>query len=109
MNAKNLTVEDVAERWSCAGSYVRRLCRERKLRYWKLGTAYRVPLDAVEDFERERTAWPDHETDEPATASAPNPAANGSSPGPIPRPGGRGAAELASALKRTRSGGCGRF
>ncbi|MBI2254879.1 MAG: helix-turn-helix domain-containing protein [Proteobacteria bacterium] len=45
------TLDVLAERWECTGAHVRRLCTAGKLRHFKIGNLYRIPVDAVLEFE----------------------------------------------------------
>jgi excisionase family DNA binding protein len=45
------TLDSLAERWECTGAHVRRLCGAGKLRHFKIGNLYRIPVDAVLEFE----------------------------------------------------------
>jgi len=45
------SLDSLAERWECTGAHVRRLCTAGKLRHFKIGNLYRIPVDAVLEFE----------------------------------------------------------
>ncbi|MDY0871117.1 excisionase family DNA-binding protein [Dongia rigui] len=45
------TLDGLAERWECSGSHVRKLCAAGKLRHFRIGSLYRIPVDAVLEFE----------------------------------------------------------
>jgi excisionase family DNA binding protein len=46
-----MTPDMVAERWGVSANTVRALIAERKLRAFRVGRLYRVPLDAVLEYE----------------------------------------------------------
>ena len=45
------TLDGLAERWECSGTHVRRLCAAGKLRHFRIGSLYRIPVDAVLEYE----------------------------------------------------------
>ena len=53
-----LTAQDVAARWSCSPSHVRRLARSGRLAGMRLGTDWRFSLAAVEAYEAGNTSGP---------------------------------------------------
>ena len=68
------TPEQLAERWACEPDVIRRLCRKRKLGYFKVGHLTRIPRAAVEEYERQG------ELRERAAAPVANPCIPGSGP-----------------------------
>jgi len=48
---KPFTLDTLAERWECSGSHVRRLCASGKLRHFRIGSLYRIAVDAVLEYE----------------------------------------------------------
>lgn len=50
-NGRPYTLDGLGERWECSGSHVRRLCASGKLRHFRIGSLYRIPVDAVLEFE----------------------------------------------------------
>ena len=50
------TPETLAERWDCSPEHVRTLCKQGRLRSFKIGRGmYRIPIDAVAEFESPKT------------------------------------------------------
>lgn len=47
-----LSPKDLSERWNISAKTVRLLCRSLKLRHLKFGTDYRIPPDAVTEYEQ---------------------------------------------------------
>lgn len=45
------TLDGLAERWECSGTHIRRLCVAGKLRHFRIGSLYRIPVDAVTEYE----------------------------------------------------------
>ncbi len=45
------TLDGLAERWECSGTHIRRLCVAGKLRHFRIGSLYRIPIDAVTEYE----------------------------------------------------------
>jgi excisionase family DNA binding protein len=45
------TLDGLAERWECSGSHVRKLCVAGKLRHFRIGSLYRIPVDAMLEYE----------------------------------------------------------
>jgi excisionase family DNA binding protein len=46
------TVEQVAEMWGCSANHVRQMCKDGRLRHFRLGPkTIRIPIEAVEEFE----------------------------------------------------------
>ncbi|QRF66346.1 helix-turn-helix domain-containing protein [Rhodobacteraceae bacterium PD-2] len=54
-----LTPDKLAERWECSPETVRQLCRSNALRSFRLGRLYRIPMDAVEEYECQTSASDD--------------------------------------------------
>jgi len=52
MDTAPLTVDDLAARWAVNGAVVRRMLRDGKLRGFRVGTLWRVPVDAVREVEQ---------------------------------------------------------
>lgn len=46
---------DVAARWDCSAGHVRRLCRRGELQAMRLGSDWRISLEAVEAYEAAHT------------------------------------------------------
>lgn len=49
------TVEEVAERWRVSKMTVYRLCQSGKLTHARLGGSYRIPDDALKEYESSAT------------------------------------------------------
>jgi excisionase family DNA binding protein len=47
-----MTPDQVAEVWACSPSHVRNLIKTRKLRAFALGRLLRIPVDAIEEYEK---------------------------------------------------------
>ena len=47
------TPEQLAERWACEPDAIRRLCRKRKLGFFKVGSQTRIPVAAVAEYEQQ--------------------------------------------------------
>lgn len=45
------TLDGLGERWECSGSHIRKLCITGKLRHFRIGSLYRIPVDAVLEYE----------------------------------------------------------
>lgn len=59
-----MTPEQVAEHWGCSAQHVRNLIKRGELRTWRLGARmFRVPADAVAEFEAKNTLAPNDEVD----------------------------------------------
>jgi excisionase family DNA binding protein len=43
--------ETLAARWDCSARSIERMCKLGKLRCFKVGRAYRIPADAVTEYE----------------------------------------------------------
>lgn len=74
MSALYLTPKQLAERWACDPSYVRRLCRSGALRALRLGSDWRISPDVAEAYERGHTSET-AETEAEASAPTVQPAA----------------------------------
>ncbi|MDE2102107.1 MAG: helix-turn-helix domain-containing protein [Patescibacteria group bacterium] len=49
------TPESLAERWACSPDHIRSLCRRGRIDCFVVGRGlYRIPLDAVSDYEARR-------------------------------------------------------
>lgn len=73
MSGQYLTTAQLAERWACAPSYVRKLARRGVLAGMRLGVDWRFSLAAVEAYERARTTEPaEIETMPVTTPTAPD-------------------------------------
>lgn len=60
------TPETLAERWDCSPEHVRTLCKQGRLRSFKIGRGlYRVPPDAVTEYEAR--AWNSGSTEDGGT------------------------------------------
>ena len=67
--AAYLTARQLAERWNCGASYVRKLCRSGVLPAMRLGSDWRISEAAVTAYEQARTSEPaEIETAAPAMA-----------------------------------------
>lgn len=53
MSEKVYTPETLAQEWGCSTGQVRRLCRQGRLRHFRLGKLYRIRPEHVREFERE--------------------------------------------------------
>ncbi|WP_142494781.1 helix-turn-helix domain-containing protein [Thalassovita litoralis] len=51
MTSKPFTPEGLASIWGCSAETVRNLCRTGVLRHFRLGRLYRIPANAVEEYE----------------------------------------------------------
>jgi len=59
MKPRPYTPEQLAERWDCAPAHVRKLITTGQLRAFAIGNRmFRVPEDAVEEFEKGQLAEP---------------------------------------------------
>jgi excisionase family DNA binding protein len=58
MNTRPLTPELVAHRWGVSANTVRSLIAQKKLRAFRVGRLYRIPADAVLEYERSREDAP---------------------------------------------------
>lgn len=47
-----MTPELVAERWACSANKVRSMVKDGELRGFRIGNRYRIPIDAVEEYEQ---------------------------------------------------------
>jgi excisionase family DNA binding protein len=47
-----LTPKEIADRWRISAKTVRLLCRSLKLRHLKFGVDYRIPVNAVIEYEQ---------------------------------------------------------
>ena len=45
-------VGELAQRWRCSDQHVYNLIRDKRLRVIRLGKLIRIPIDAVEEFEK---------------------------------------------------------
>ncbi|TWI32785.1 helix-turn-helix domain-containing protein [Paracoccus sulfuroxidans] len=45
------TPAGLAEHWGCSDEKIRQMCNAGTLRYFKIGKHYRIPVDAVEEYE----------------------------------------------------------
>lgn len=53
MTARAYTPDTLAAEWQCSAKHVRKLIQSGKLRAFRLGgKLYRIPLEAVEDFQK---------------------------------------------------------
>ena len=50
----HLSDEELALRWNCSESFVKKERREKRLSYFKLGRSVRIPLSSVLKYEEER-------------------------------------------------------
>lgn len=41
----------LAEHWGCSDEKIRQMCNAGSLRHFKIGKHYRIPADAVEEYE----------------------------------------------------------
>lgn len=65
-----LTPEEVAARWKCSPSHVRRLVHDGKLRHFRLGgKLLRIPISAVEAVECQNTDCKDSGEDGPSPST----------------------------------------
>lgn len=49
---KPFTADMLAERWECSAETVRQLYKRGELRGFRVGRMIRIPLDAVEEYEK---------------------------------------------------------
>ena len=54
--ARPYTPDDLAERWLCSAETVRQLYKRGELRGFRVGRMIRIPIDAVEEYERCQTS-----------------------------------------------------
>lgn len=52
MPERPFTPETLAERWSCSAKNVREMCRDGRLKSFRVGKMYRIAAATVADFER---------------------------------------------------------
>lgn len=45
------TPDTLAERWQCSAETVRQMLRDGRLRGFRVGRMFRLPADAVDDYE----------------------------------------------------------
>ncbi|WP_413777641.1 helix-turn-helix domain-containing protein [Thalassovita sp.] len=50
------TPETLAAAWGCSAETVRNLCRSGTLKHFRLGRLYRIPANAVEEYECQTSA-----------------------------------------------------
>lgn len=58
------TPESLAERWAVSDELVRQLCHQNKLRAFRVGRMFRIPVEAVEDYEACQTIGLEGSTDD---------------------------------------------
>lgn len=51
MTMRPYTPDSLAERWQCSAETVRQMIKRGELRAFRVGVMYRVPVDAVEEYE----------------------------------------------------------
>lgn len=51
MTLRPYTPDTLAARWQCSAETVRQLIKRGELRAFRVGVMYRVPVDAVEEYE----------------------------------------------------------
>lgn len=66
MSSLYMTPREVAQRWGCSASHVRRLCASERLPAMRLGLdKWRIAVSAVEAYERGQTATSAHADEAP--------------------------------------------
>ncbi|WP_416376432.1 helix-turn-helix domain-containing protein [Thalassovita sp.] len=56
MTSRPFTPETLADTWGCSAETVRNLCRSGTLKHFRLGRLYRIPANAVEEYECQTSA-----------------------------------------------------
>ncbi|MGR1583314.1 helix-turn-helix domain-containing protein [Thalassobius sp. S69A] len=77
MPQRPFTPETLAATWGCSAETVRNLCRSGTLKHFRLGRLYRIPANAVEEYECQTSASDGSEVVSASTGPNPTESAPG--------------------------------